>query len=72
MNTRNTKTKLLIGASMLTAVFGAGCSNESADLKDAVNGFDKACKGAVSAEFYAGTFHKSLTLRCDNFDAAMT
>ncbi|MCK9386117.1 MAG: hypothetical protein M0Q15_16020 [Nevskia sp.] len=28
MNTRNTKTKLLIGASMLTAVFGtAGCSD---------------------------------------------
>lgn len=33
MNTRNLVTKLLIGASMLTAVLGAGCSCRDGDAE---------------------------------------
>jgi len=43
MNTRNIKTKLLIGASLLTAVLAAGCSNENLNLQlsNAVSEADK-------------------------------
>lgn len=57
---------VLVVAMMAMAL--SGCS-DSKDLEKAIRAFSKSCKGTLSAEFHTGSYNRSLTLKCDDFNA---
>lgn len=49
------------------AILLSGCGNDSGVTERAIKEFAKNCGGPMSAEFYAGYYNRSLTLKCDHF-----